>query len=450
MSRWNTGFERESVEEAKYLLVIIGGLLAGGLIYFLAFRLLQSNQSSRPILFWIIGTGLLMRLVLLGFSPPIENDFHRYLWDGAITANGIDPYAYSPEDILQGDYSIAPAKAARLDPLIEQGRETLSHINHPHLRTIYPPVAQGAFAMAYWLTPFKLVGLRLVYLLFDIMAMVLLALLLKQTGQSLLRLMIYWWNPLLIYEVYFNSHYDLIVGSLLILFVWAIINQRFVTMTIGLALAVGAKLWPVLLAPFLLFTGKKSIRHRLYLGMFLAILLAGILSPYMLAIQGENNSGVVAYTRDWEANGWAYIPLEKLGWNIVETLESKLDGRYPARALVVVILFICALALTWWKKCSTERLCFSICLVILLMMLLSPTVYPWYYVSLIGLAAITPQPMFLLWTLLLPLSYLKWVLPDSLEWLMAWIIHVPVWSLLVWGGWKSWKKYRCEEKPSRV
>ena len=450
MSRWDCDFVRKTVEEARYLLVIIGALLVGGLVYFLAIRLLRQSGSSTTILGWLIGIGLLMRLVFLGFSPPIENDFYRYLWDGALTANGVNPYAYSPEELLQGDVSIEPDNAATLDPLIEQGTSTLKNIDHAHLRTIYPPVAQGAFALAYWLTPFKLMGLRLVYLFFDIISLVLLGLLLKKTGQSLLRLMIYWWNPLLIYEVYFNVHYDLVVASFLILFIWAIARQRFFAATFGLMLAVGAKLWPLLITPFLLFAGTKSVRHRLYLGLFFVVLLAGILLPYALAIQGEKDSGVVAYSRDWEANGWAYVPLEEMGWWLVETFESTIDGRYPARATVVGLLLLTALLLARRMKNSPKQLCHSMGIVILLMLLLSPTVYPWYYVSLIGLATIAPQTMFLLWTLLLPLSYIKWLLPDSAEWLMAWFVHVPIWFLLAWSVWQDWKKRRCVEEPSHV
>lgn len=450
ISQWPSDFERKTVDEAKYLLVIIGSLLAGGLVYFFALGLSRHHEASRTLFFWIIAVGLLSRLIFWNFIPPVEDDYHRYLWDGGLTAHGINPYAQAPADILQGNYSIAAEKTSQLDTLIEQARPILKQINHPHLRTLYPPIAQAVFAAAHWIAPFKLWSLRLVYLVFDLIALLFIALLLKQSGQSLLRLTIYWWNPLLIYEVYFNSHYDVIVASLLILLVWSILKQRLVTATFAMSLAIGAKLWPLILAPFLILKQTKLARYRIYTILLLIGLLGGILIPFGLAIQGEGDSGVVAYSRDWEANGWAAIALKEMGWWLVETFESDLDGRYPARALVVGILLLTATLLAWRKTFEPVQLCHSIGIVILLMLLLSPTVYPWYYVPLVGLATVAPKPMFLLWTLLLPLSYLKWLLPDSAVWLMAGFIHVPVWALLIVSGWKGWKVGRRIKGPNRV
>jgi hypothetical protein len=110
---------------------------------------------------------------------------------------------------------------------------------------------------------------------------------------------------------------------------------------------------------------------------------------------------------------------------------------------VVLILLTGAWFLARQKNQSIETLSFSIALIIMLMLLLSPTLYPWYYISLIALAALIPHPIFLLWTLLLPLSYLKWLCPG----LMPWIIHVPIWCLLIWLG---FKKFRTQKESTHA
>jgi hypothetical protein len=64
------------------------------------------------------------------------------------------------------------------------------------------------------------------------------------------------------------------------------------------------------------------------------------------------------------------------------------------------------------------------------LLLLSPTLYPWYFVPLIPLAAAARRPVLLYWTAALPLLYLAG--PDDAHvWALA-AVHVPTWGLLLW------------------
>jgi hypothetical protein len=86
--------------------------------------------------------------------------------------------------------------------------------------------------------------------------------------------------------------------------------------------------------------------------------------------------------------------------------------------------------------CSREDshdLVVSIGILMVMMILLSPAVNPWYYIAIIPLAAAVPRWAFLLWTILLPISYLPAEVFRQQDWI-PWLIHVPVW-LLVIGGW---------------
>ena len=51
---------------------------------------------------------------------------------------------------------------AGLDELLHEAGVILERINYPGLTTVYPPVAQAAFALAYWLKPWSLDAWRLV------------------------------------------------------------------------------------------------------------------------------------------------------------------------------------------------------------------------------------------------------------------------------------------------
>lgn len=97
----------------------------------------------------IIGTGIIARLILIPAQPVVENDFYRYLWDGAVTANGFNPYEYSPKEALNENTEREVPEI--LKQLAEESGEIIHGINHPHIRTIYPPVAQVIFAVCYFI-----------------------------------------------------------------------------------------------------------------------------------------------------------------------------------------------------------------------------------------------------------------------------------------------------------
>ena len=128
----------------------------GGL--YLALTVVGPRRVSRWSAAAMVLLALAMRLPWFFVPAQPGDDYRRYLWDGAVTANGLNPYAHSPEDVARRDVG---------DPqwrrLAQRGQATLTAINHPHLRTIYPPAAQGAFALAYRISPFSLTAWTATY-----------------------------------------------------------------------------------------------------------------------------------------------------------------------------------------------------------------------------------------------------------------------------------------------
>ena len=74
-----------------------------GILFFITSLLLYKIGKEKKWLWIIISGGLIVRLIFIPSYPVIENDFYRYLWDGAVTANGINPYKYSPKEALEGN-----------------------------------------------------------------------------------------------------------------------------------------------------------------------------------------------------------------------------------------------------------------------------------------------------------------------------------------------------------
>jgi hypothetical protein len=109
-------------------------LLHGGRLWafyglsLVGFGLLATAAASLPLR-GVIVAAVVLRVVFLPVTPSLSDDFYRYLWDGRVQRAGVNPYLYAPAD-------------PRLDGVPSAAR---THVNHPRLRTIYPPLAETLF-----------------------------------------------------------------------------------------------------------------------------------------------------------------------------------------------------------------------------------------------------------------------------------------------------------------
>ncbi len=71
-----------------------------GVDYLLLSCLILRTGAARYVLVTALLLGGVSRLALLFSTPILETDFYRYLWDGAVTATGHDPYRISPKHAL--------------------------------------------------------------------------------------------------------------------------------------------------------------------------------------------------------------------------------------------------------------------------------------------------------------------------------------------------------------
>ena len=130
-----------------------GLVMAAGAIYLAVILLARAKVSGRRAAAMMILLAVAMRAPCwLGAARP-GSDVCRYLWDGAVTAEGENPYLYTPQAAADG-----ATGNGRIDELAQEAGPVLESVNHPHLRTIYPPAAQALFAAAYRLTPFSILG----------------------------------------------------------------------------------------------------------------------------------------------------------------------------------------------------------------------------------------------------------------------------------------------------
>jgi alpha-1,6-mannosyltransferase len=411
-------------------------LLAGmgmGMLY-VVLLLLRPGRISRGVWLAMIVMAVLMRIPWFLVPASSGKDYCRYLWDGAVTAKGINPYVYSPQRVREGQVG-----NPTLERLAQSDRSTLKDINHPELRTIYPPVAQGAFALAYWIAPFDLTGWRIVLLAFDALAAIAVLWLLRAAAMPLSLAFIYLWNPLLVMETYGGCHVDLLAAAMVAVFTWALATNRSIVATVAIAMAIGVKLWPVLLLPFLLRSLWGKWRQLALAAAILASLLTVMAIPFVEAFGTETNSGLLTYARIWAGRSGAYQVFGRMGWYLRSYFSLDIDGHYVGRALMMLVLLPAVLWLGLRSPGNVKTLCRRMALIILLMLLLGPVLWPWYYVVVIPLAAVaSPRLGLLLWTALLPLCYLEAAGLSATH--LTWLVHVPVWLLLA-AEW-AWPRVR--------
>ncbi len=383
----------------------------------------STSQDSTRFLLFIVVAGLLVRLVQLGATPLLEDDYNRYLWDGAVTAAGQNPFSVSPLT-ASGDQNHG------LSGLRERAGAVFEGINYPEYRTIYPPVAQAAFALAHWVAPFSLDAWRGVLIALELGALALLIALLRRLGRSPLWCAFYWWNPLVIKEVANSAHMEPVLMLPVLAAMWFALVTRPIWASGLLAVAAGVKLWPMLLSAALFRRLLSDWKTLSFAAGLAAVLLAVFAWPILHAGLGSD-SGFVAYAQKWRASSAAFLVA-----NWLAGIVAGADSGVIARALLVLIL---ASAIGWIvrrKAADGEHILHQMFLVTAALYLLSPSQFPWYFLWVAPFLCIFPVRGLMLAGALLPLHYLYFHysardIADTYRYGIVWFMWVPVWAVLV-------------------
>ncbi len=429
------------------ILPMVALLVLAGVAFLYLVGLIPRTSSQKRLMLWILLLGAALRVLMFFSTPILEVDFNRYLWDGAVTAHGFNPYEFSPDEIRasQTAKTVVPPDLTRLS---RQPGATIDRINHSYLRTIYPPVTQAAFVIAYWIAPWRLFAWRIVLLIADLATVVILLSLLKYLNLSPLWISIYWLNPLLIKEIFNSGHMDLLVFPFLLGALLLLIRHKPQAAMIPLAFAVGTKIWPVALLPIFLRPLWPNARKMAGAVGIFAILLAVMFAPVYLSGLGES-SGFNAYSNRWELNDSAF---KLIAWGAIPFLKffefHPGHSQFVARVITGLLLFGWIIFLTLQNVREPRRIIDQCLLIVAAMFLLSPTQFPWYATWMIPLLVISPRSKAPLWgkpllllTALLPLYYL-WHYFDAIgnvdifNYGIVWIEFVPVWLLLI----RDWRR----------
>ena len=355
-------------------------------------------QTDWSIVVAVAASGLLMRLPYLGAGPMLEDDHFRFLLDGAMVAQGLNPYALSPEALL-GRAEGVPAD------LLAAGRDAIARINFPDLRSIYPGTAQILFAIAHRLAPWSIDGLRLVVLASEILTGFLLWRTLVATGRPPALVTFYWCNPLMAFTLTGQAHVDAAIVPPILAALFAATWGRGAVSGLLLALATGIKLWPVLLLPLVARALWPKPRSLVAFGLVYGattLVLCGPLVVESLSPATRTTAGLTAYAAGWSVNN---APYAWLSWLFLQGFGAG-TGDLILRALLIAAaaglgLFIAIRPLT-----EATDLIARAAVVGAALFYLSPTQFPWYAVWFVPLAIAGGRWPIVAATIGLPVYYL--------------------------------------------
>ena len=217
---------------------------------------------------------------LCGFlgGPFYEDDFYRYLWDGYRFWETGTPYGVTPEAFFL-DESV---------PVVLQ--DALDQINNPDLPTIYGPTAQLVFLLGYLLKAGSVHALQGLLIVVDLTIIYVLTRL-----TTVRNVMLYAWCPLVVKEIAFTAHPDALGVCLVLAAMVLVIRDRYALAAVCLGFAVGAKVFALVLVPFVLY--RAHPRHWMYFLLTLGLLYA----PFLL--NGATDlDALFVFAKEWEFN----------------------------------------------------------------------------------------------------------------------------------------------------
>ncbi len=417
------------------VLVFVAVLAAAGAAYLLAayatFRIAQTELATSgwtSALVLVVLCGGIARAVLAFSEPMLEDDYQRYLLDGAMTVAGHNPYAITPS-------GLEATTDPELKSLATSAGVVLLRINHPEIRTIYPPGAQVFFALAHLIKPFSLPAWRGVVMAADLATFALLLALLHTAGRPLIWSTLYWWNPIVIKELTNSVHMEAVLMPFILAAVWCAVRRRPWAATLFVAAAGAIKIWPLALFPILMRCASK--RWAVWLGTM--VLLGGItllwVTPMVLAGL-DQSAGVVAYAEKWRTNSAMFSTL--LGIANLTGIPDLigLSFNHVARGLILLIVFAAGLSLAVRRPENIEVAIQRIGLIVIVIFLVSPAQFPWYVVWISPFLAFLPLPGLLVLALTMPLYYVAFHLMSINAFplfnnIVIWLVWCPVWALLI-------------------
>ena len=310
----------------------------------LAYQIFQWELSNNA-LFIIILASLAVRASFITTMPVGSDDIYRYLWDGKVQSNSINPYAYAPV-------------SAELQHLASKDIPLL--VNQPAMKTIYFPLSEWIFYFSYRMSGEQVWGIKVLLLAAEIFTLYGLFLLTTLINIPRRFILLYALCPLVFYEYAIDAHVDGFGLPLLIFSLYHYLGKKKLLSLLLLGFSLSIKPTGLVLLPIFFFF-EKDWKERLKILLIPLITLALQFVPYLFTANPFES--LTTFTKNWTFNGFVF-----------NLLDSMIHDNQKSRLICAVLLGAAILLLAFSKKQLTGKIYYAI----LLLLLFSPIVHPWY------------------------------------------------------------------------
>lgn len=400
-----------------YLFLVLSLLYLIG-IYLIFRHRVEWGNSKRPV-FIIIVFAILFRFFLVPAAPAVlSSDMYRYIWDGRVQQHGINPYDHPP----------AADELKRL-----RDKKIYPNINRKEARTLYPAGAQLFFRLFHAVAGDRVFVHKSLMTVFDILTLFVLLGLLRVYEFEETRLMIYAWNPLVIFEIAYSGHLEGLMVFWMVLALYLNATDRKTLGIAALAVSSAIKLYPALILPAIIDRGQR-IKGSL-------IFIVSLVLLYLPFLAGGRK--VLGFLPIYLQNPYESfnLGLKYLIMRLLPQLDYYLISKIFLLALAAAGLFV-----FFKPKQKDQVLRYAYILLGWLLVLMPASLHAWYVIILVPFLCFYPAAGWLLFSCVVTLSYLKYVAPSGIMPAPVLLTEYGILFVLLAGGYLfRWSAYQNRE-----
>ncbi|MEE9496029.1 MAG: glycosyltransferase 87 family protein, partial [Desulfobacterales bacterium] len=215
------------------------------------------------------------------------------------------------------------------------------------------------------------------------------------------RVLIYAWNPLVIFEIAYSGHLEGLTVFWMVLALYLNATHKPMLAVASLAISSAIKLYPALLLPALLNPGER-LKGILTFGVSIVLLYL----PFFIA--GRKVLGFLPiYLQD---------PYESFNLGLKYLMMHLLPqfNYYLLSKIFLLGLIAAGLVIFFKSKQRDQAIRYAYLLMGLLIVLMPASLHAWYVIILIPFLCFYPAVAWLLFSCTVTLSYLKYVTPSGI------------------------------------
>ena len=389
-------------------------------IIFSAYTFIVKREDIFSFRFCIT-LAIILRVLALFSLPALSDDYFRFIWDGKMSLQHVNPFQYTPREFLE---------TAGTSPYL---KHLYASMNSQKYHTIYPPILQYIFAIAAYLGNgndwMSVLIMKIFILASEIVTMRILYLLIKQYGVSTRQSLWYILNPLIIIELTGNVHFEAILIFFFVLFLHFLNSKKLAFSAIFWMLSICTKMIPLMLAPLILRYLK--LRKSVIFGVLALVTGSLLFIPFLNShLLNDMGASLRLFFHLFEFNASVLYVIRWIGYFYVDY-----DIIEQAAPILGLITFICVLFISFWPSKRISLIDKSLW-VFSIYFLLSSMVHPWYVAILVVLSSLTRYSYPIAFSFLIMLSYYPYSMKVFNEETGLWWIMLEYGSLFIYITWE--------------